>query len=163
IVACTVIAAPPLRAADSPSTLVSMDMMTTTELRDAIAAGKTTVLIYNGSTEQSGPHMVLGKHTIHARYIGERIERELANGLGPRVQRVRRRNQGVRESAQVPAERSRRHRRYVDVVGRVPAGVHSRRQNRDGRSDESCSGATDENGTERSRRRSATIVAGRRQ
>ena len=81
IVACTVIAAPPLRAADSPSTLVSMDMMTTTELRDAIAAGKTTVLIYNGSTEQSGPHMVLGKHTIHARYIGERIARELGNVL----------------------------------------------------------------------------------
>ncbi len=32
------------------------------EVRDAIAAGKTTVIIPTGGTEQNGPHMVLGKH-----------------------------------------------------------------------------------------------------
>jgi creatinine amidohydrolase len=81
-IAYSVITAPPLRAAQPASaSLVLMDMMTTTEVRDAIAAGKTTVLIYNGSTEQSGPHIVLGKHIIHARYIGERIARELGNAL----------------------------------------------------------------------------------
>jgi creatinine amidohydrolase len=69
-------------AAQGPTApLVMMDMMTTTEVRDAIAAGKNTVLIYNASTEQSGPHVVLGKHTIHARYLGERIARELGNAL----------------------------------------------------------------------------------
>jgi creatinine amidohydrolase/Fe(II)-dependent formamide hydrolase-like protein len=65
-------------AADSP---VLMEEMTTTEVRDAIRVGKTTVLIFNGSTEASGPHMALGKHVYRARYLGERIARELGNAL----------------------------------------------------------------------------------
>jgi hypothetical protein len=52
---------------------VLMEEMTTTEVRDAIKAGKTTVLIFSGSTEESGPHMVLGKHTFRARYLAERF------------------------------------------------------------------------------------------
>jgi len=58
-----------------------MDEMTTTEVRDAIKSGKTTVLIFNASTEESGPHLVLGKHIFRARYLGERIARELGNAL----------------------------------------------------------------------------------
>ena len=52
-----------------------------TEVRDAIRTGKTTVLVFNGSIEQTGPHVVLGKHIFKARYIGERIARELGNAL----------------------------------------------------------------------------------
>ena len=60
---------------------VLMEEMTTTEVGDAIKAGKTTVLIFNGSTEASGPHLVLGKHVYRASYLGERIARELGNAL----------------------------------------------------------------------------------
>jgi creatinine amidohydrolase len=60
---------------------VLMDEMTTTEVRDAIKSGKTTVLIFNASTEASGPHLVLGKHIFRARCLGERIARELGNAL----------------------------------------------------------------------------------
>ncbi len=69
-------------AADSPKAQrVLMDEMTMTEVRAAIASGKTTVLLFNGSTEQTGPHVVLGKHNFKARYLGERMARELGNAL----------------------------------------------------------------------------------
>ena len=41
---------------------VFLEELTWMEVRDAIAAGKTTVIIPTGGTEQNGPHMVLGKH-----------------------------------------------------------------------------------------------------
>ena len=47
--------------------------MTWTEVRDAIAAGKTTAIYYAGSTEQSGPGFALGKHVIVARYLAPKI------------------------------------------------------------------------------------------
>jgi creatinine amidohydrolase len=68
-------------ASSASDTRVLMEEMTTTEVREAIKAGKTTVLIFSGSTEESGPHLVLGKHTFRARYLGERIARELGNTL----------------------------------------------------------------------------------
>jgi len=75
----------PMRAAPPPARptveRVLMDEMTMTEVRDAIASGKTTVLLFNGSTEQTGPHVVLGKHNFKARYLGERMARELGNAL----------------------------------------------------------------------------------
>lgn len=64
-----------------PPSRVLLEEMTFTEVRDAIQAGKTTVLIFNGSTEASGPHLALGKHNFRARYLGERIARELGNAL----------------------------------------------------------------------------------
>jgi creatinine amidohydrolase len=60
---------------------VAMEEMTTTEIREAINAGRTTVLIYNASVEASGPHLAIGKHVVRARYLGERIARELGNAL----------------------------------------------------------------------------------
>jgi creatinine amidohydrolase/Fe(II)-dependent formamide hydrolase-like protein len=73
------------RAEPAPATTkagpVLMDEMTMTEVRAAIASGKTTVLLFNGSTEQTGPHVVLGKHNFKARYLGERMARELGNAL----------------------------------------------------------------------------------
>lgn len=60
---------------------VMMERMTTAEIRDAIKAGKTTVLIFNASTEATGPAIALGKHIIRAQYLGEHIARELGNAL----------------------------------------------------------------------------------
>lgn len=55
--------------------------MTWTEVRDAIAAGKTTAIYYAGSIEQSGPGLALGKHVIVARYLGPKIAEQLGNAL----------------------------------------------------------------------------------
>jgi creatinine amidohydrolase/Fe(II)-dependent formamide hydrolase-like protein len=60
---------------------VRMEEMTSTEIDAAIRAGKTTVLIFNASTEASGPALALGKHIVRARYLGERIAGELGNAL----------------------------------------------------------------------------------
>lgn len=60
---------------------VMMERMTTTELRDAIQGGKTTVLIPNASTEATGPAVALGKHIVRARYLSESIARGLGNAL----------------------------------------------------------------------------------
>lgn len=60
---------------------VMMERMTTVEVRDAIKAGKTTVLIPNASTEATGPAIALGKHIARAHYLSEHIARELGNAL----------------------------------------------------------------------------------
>ncbi|MBI3369361.1 MAG: creatininase family protein [Burkholderiales bacterium] len=58
---------------------VALEAMTSTELRDAIAAGSTTVLLPIGGTEQNGAHLVLGKHNVRVRVLSERIARELGH------------------------------------------------------------------------------------
>jgi creatinine amidohydrolase/Fe(II)-dependent formamide hydrolase-like protein len=61
---------------------VEMERMTHPEIHDAIQKqGKTTVLIYNGGTEQRGPQAVLGGHTFMARRTAEAIARRLGNAL----------------------------------------------------------------------------------
>ena len=51
------------------------------EVRDAIAAGKTTVIIPTGGTEQNGPHMVLGKHNYLVKYKAGEVAKRLGNAL----------------------------------------------------------------------------------
>lgn len=60
---------------------VMMERMTTVEVRDAIKGGKTTVLIFNASTEATGPAIALGKHIVRAEYLGEHIALELGDAL----------------------------------------------------------------------------------
>jgi creatinine amidohydrolase/Fe(II)-dependent formamide hydrolase-like protein len=60
---------------------VQIEELTSPELRDRIAAGATTVLIPIGGTEQSGPHMVLGKHNVRARVLATAIAQRLGNAL----------------------------------------------------------------------------------
>ncbi len=61
---------------------VEMELMTYPEIYSAIHdKGKTTVLIYNGGTEQRGPQAVLGGHTFMARRTAEAIARKLGNAL----------------------------------------------------------------------------------
>lgn len=60
---------------------VNMELMTYPEVASAIHDGKTTALIYNGGTEQRGPHAVLGGHTLIAQRTAEAIARKLGNAL----------------------------------------------------------------------------------
>ena len=62
--------------------VVEIETMTYPEIYSAIHdRGKTTVLVYNGGTEQRGPHAVLGGHTFMARAIAPMIARKLGNAL----------------------------------------------------------------------------------
>ena len=69
--------------AQTPDT-VFLEELTWPELRAAVAAGKTTVILPIGGTEQNGPHMALGKHNARVRALSERIATKLGNALvGP--------------------------------------------------------------------------------
>jgi creatinine amidohydrolase/Fe(II)-dependent formamide hydrolase-like protein len=74
------LAAPAHAAAVQPPTLYIEDL-TSPELRERIAAGATTVLVPIGGLEQSGPHIVLGKHNVRARVLAGRIAQGLGNTL----------------------------------------------------------------------------------
>jgi creatinine amidohydrolase/Fe(II)-dependent formamide hydrolase-like protein len=67
--------------AQSPPSSVFIDDLTWTELRDGIAAGKTTIIVPIGATEQNGPWMALGKHNVRAKALSEKIARVLGNAL----------------------------------------------------------------------------------
>ncbi len=67
-------------SAEIPDT-VFLEELTWTEVRDAIASGKTTIIFPTGGTEQNGPHMVLGKHNFIVRHTAEQIARRLGNAL----------------------------------------------------------------------------------
>ena len=75
VAACQVAAAVPA----APS--LFLDELTWTELRDEIRAGKTTVIVPVGGSEQSGPHIVLGKHNVRAKALAARIAASLGNAL----------------------------------------------------------------------------------
>lgn len=60
---------------------VWIDDLTWPEVRDAIAAGKSTAIIFVGSSEQNGPHMAIGKHNFIARYCAEQIAGRLGDAL----------------------------------------------------------------------------------
>jgi len=60
---------------------VFVEDLTWTELRDEIRAGRTTVIVPVGGTEQSGPHIALGKHNARARALAARIAAALGNAL----------------------------------------------------------------------------------
>jgi len=67
-------------AAQTPNT-VFLEELTWDEVRDAIQAGKTTVIIPTGGTEQNGVHVMLGKHNVVVKTTAERMARKLGNAL----------------------------------------------------------------------------------
>ena len=77
--ACAFAAANAVAQTAPPS--VFIDDLTWTELRDGIAAGKTTIIVPIGATEQNGPWMALGKHNVRAKALSEKIARALGNAL----------------------------------------------------------------------------------
>jgi creatinine amidohydrolase/Fe(II)-dependent formamide hydrolase-like protein len=70
-------AANPIR---TPNT-VWMEEMTWMDVRDAMAAGKTTVIIPTGGLEPNGPWLALGKHNYVLQANCEAIARKLGNAL----------------------------------------------------------------------------------
>ncbi len=60
---------------------VFLEELTWTELRDAVRAGATTVIIPAGGTEQNGPHMALGKHNLRVKLLAGKIATALGNAV----------------------------------------------------------------------------------
>ena len=50
-----------------------LEELTWTEVRDALRAAKTTILIPVGGTEQNGPHVALGKHNVRVKALAGKI------------------------------------------------------------------------------------------
>src|SRR5215510_1543390 len=67
-------------AAEAPDT-VYLEDLTWTEVRELIRAGKSTVILPTGGTEQNGPYVALGKHNARVRALSERIARALGDAL----------------------------------------------------------------------------------
>lgn len=60
---------------------VYIEELTTQEVSGALKAGKTTVIIPIGGTEQNGPHMAIGKHNVRAKALAGKIAPALGNAL----------------------------------------------------------------------------------
>ena len=67
----------PIAALDS----IWIEELTWMEIRDAMAAGKTTVIVSTGGIEQNGPYVALGKHNYILETACEGIARKLGNAL----------------------------------------------------------------------------------
>jgi creatinine amidohydrolase/Fe(II)-dependent formamide hydrolase-like protein len=67
----------PMAAVDS----VFIEDLTWMEVRDAMKAGKDTVIVATGGVEQNGPYLVTGKHNVVLRGTTEAIARKLGNTL----------------------------------------------------------------------------------
>ncbi|HUC12324.1 MAG TPA: creatininase family protein [Stellaceae bacterium] len=68
------------QAAVPPGSLYLEDL-TWPELRADIEAGKTTILVPIGGTEQNGPHMAIGKHNARVKVLAGKIAQALGNAL----------------------------------------------------------------------------------
>jgi creatinine amidohydrolase len=64
---------------------IDLEMMTWPELKAALAAGKTTALVYNGGTETRGPQNVNGGHTLMAHATVLAIAEKLGNAIATPV------------------------------------------------------------------------------
>jgi creatinine amidohydrolase/Fe(II)-dependent formamide hydrolase-like protein len=60
---------------------IFMEDMTWMEIRDAMRAGKNTVIVATGGIEQNGPYLVAGKHNVVLRATTEAIARKLGDAL----------------------------------------------------------------------------------
>jgi len=76
----------PYNCADTPNPLpkastVWLEEMTWMDVRDAMKAGTTTIIITTGGIEPNGPWLALGKHNYVLRANCEAIARKLGNAL----------------------------------------------------------------------------------
>lgn len=65
----------------APLNSVWIEELTWIEVRDAMAAGKTTAIIPTGGIEQNGPYVALGKHNYVLEGACDAIARKLGNAL----------------------------------------------------------------------------------
>ena len=68
-------------AASAKEPLVEFEKMTWAEVKEALAAGKTTALFYTGGTEQRGPQNANGGHNMMARATVKAIALKLGNAI----------------------------------------------------------------------------------
>jgi creatinine amidohydrolase len=85
-------AANPYNCVDTPNQLrppdtVWLEEMTWMDVRDAMKAGKTTIIIATGGIEPNGPWLALGKHNYVLRANCDAIARKLGNALCGRSSR----------------------------------------------------------------------------
>ncbi|WP_295992233.1 creatininase family protein [Rugamonas sp.] len=73
--------APFAAAAAARPDSVYLEDLSWPEVGAALRAGKTTIIIPVGGTEQSGPHMALGKHNARATALAGKIAAMLGNAL----------------------------------------------------------------------------------
>ena len=76
---CLLIGTSGAQAASSAS--IYLEDLTWPELRADIQAGKITILVPIGGTEQDGPHMALGKHNVRVKVLAGKIADALGNAL----------------------------------------------------------------------------------
>jgi creatinine amidohydrolase len=67
----------PIPAANS----IWIEELTWMEIRDAMADGKTTVIVPTGGIEQNGPYVALGKHNYILQSTCEMLARQMGNAL----------------------------------------------------------------------------------
>lgn len=71
----------PARLSASLPAGVEMKELTWVEVRSALQAGYTTVIVPTGGIEQNGPHMILGKHDTIVAEAARRIAKDLGHTL----------------------------------------------------------------------------------
>ena len=111
-------AANPLPKADT----VWLEEMTWMDVRDAMAAGKTTVIIPTGGYEPNGPWLVLGKHNYVLQANCDAIARKMGNALCAPIDQARAR--GRHQPAHRPHDLARHHH---DARGHLPRDSHRHR------------------------------------
>ncbi|MBH16394.1 MAG: creatininase [Gemmatimonadetes bacterium] len=67
----------PIRALNS----LWIEELTWMEIRDAVRAGNTTVLVLTGGVESNGPHLASGKHNYSNKLMGESVAKALGETL----------------------------------------------------------------------------------
>jgi creatinine amidohydrolase len=81
VLAAAIVAAPATAASGSGTHLVEFEKMTWVEVKTALAAGKTTALIYTGGVEQRGPQNANGGHNLMAYATVRAIAEKLGNAI----------------------------------------------------------------------------------
>ena len=103
----------PIEAVDS----VFIEELTWMEVRDAMRAGKTTVLVATGGLEQNGPYLAIGKHNYILRATTEAIARRfLPKGPASRMAI------GRMASAQSTAQRTRKDPSSANETPKITGG-----------------------------------------
>jgi len=80
LVAAFLLAAPASAFAQAPPTVL-LEELTSPELTAFVRAGRTTVIVPIGGTEQNGPHMTMGKHNVRVKALSEQVARALGNAI----------------------------------------------------------------------------------
>jgi creatinine amidohydrolase len=100
-----------------PKNPLLIEDMTWTEVRDAIASGKTTAIYYAASIEQNGPGVALGKHVFIAHYLSQKIASQLGNALVyPTMPFAPTGDWGLTEPGVIDPTKKKGHMRYAGSV-----------------------------------------------